>query len=128
MHYFCVPCILGNERLNESIQLRLVNGQDSHIGRIELLYAGVWGAICDDLFTLTNADVVCRQLGYPGAVRVGTFESDSAQIWLDDVSCFGNETSIEQCLHNDFNIYDCNFNTDQVGVECIGMLKFNVLV
>ena len=81
----------------------------------------MWGAICKDLFSLTAANVVCRQLGYPGAVRISSsFGSDSVQIWLDDVQCTGNETSIDQCSHNKFNVYDCDFNTDQVGVECIG--------
>ena len=67
--------------------------------------------------------MVCRQLGYPGAVRVissYTTGSYTNQIWLDDVQCTGNETSIDQCSHNGFNIYDCDFNTDQIGVECIG--------
>ena len=67
--------------------------------------------------------MVCRQLGYPGAVRVipsyTTHYYYTNQIWLDDVQCTGNETSIDQCSHNDFNIYDCNFDTDQVGIECI---------
>ena len=111
---------LGNENINDTIQVRLVNGQDAHEGRVEILYAGVWGAICNDLFNLTAANVVCRQLGYPGAVRVASYESDSSQIWLDDVQCTGKETSIDQCSHNGFNIYDCNFATDQVGVECKG--------
>ena len=66
--------------------------------------------------------MVCRQLGYPGAVRTASYGSDSLQIWLDDVQCIGNETSIVQCSHHGFNIYDCNFDTDQVGVECISKL------
>ena len=70
---------------------------------------------------------MCRQLGYPGAVRVASYESDSSQIWLDDVQCTGNETSIDQCSHNGFNIYDCNFDTDQVGIECAGKFYFYLL-
>ena len=88
----------------------------------------VYGVLFD-LFNLTAANVVCRQLGYPGAVRVipsyiteSYFTTESYythQIWLDDVQCTGNETSILQCSHNGFNVYDCNFNTHQVGIECI---------
>ena len=120
---------LGNENINDTIQVRLVNGPDAHEGRVEILYAGVWGAICNDLFNLTAANVVCRQLGYPGAVRISSsFGSDSAQIWLDDVQCSGNETSIDQCSHNGFNIYDCTFGTDQVGVECIGQFLISLYI
>ena len=124
---------IGNDNLNDIIQVHLVSGPDAHEGRIVILYAGVWGAICNDLFNLTAANVVCRQLGYPGAVRVmpsyTTFFYYTHQIWLDDVQCTGNETSIVQCSHNGFNIYDCNSRTDQVGVECISefLLYFYVL-
>ena len=71
---------------------------------------------------------MCRQLGYPGAVRVGSYRSSTNQIWLDDVQCTGNETSIDQCSHNGFNIYDCNFDTDQVGVECIGQFYISCAI
>lgn len=128
--------IIGNDNLNDTIQVRLVNGQDAHEGRIEILYADVWGAICNDLFNLNAANVVCRQLGYPGAVRVipsyitkSYYTTESYytnQIWLDNVQCTGHETSIIQCSHNGFNIYDCNFDTDQVGIECIS--EFMILM
>ena len=112
---------VGNENINDTIQVRLVNGPDAYSGRVEILYAGVWGAICNDQFNLTAANVVCRQLGYPGAVRLlSNYGSSTNQVWLDDVQCIGNETSIDQCSHNGFNIYDCNIFYDQLGVECIG--------
>ena len=64
--------------------------------------------------------MVCRQLGFPSARRIESYRSFTNQIWLDDVICSGNETSIYQCPHSGFNIYDCNIDEDQVGVECIG--------
>ena len=97
-----------------------MGGQDNYEGRVEILYAGVWGAVCSDLFNITSATVVCHQLGFPSARRVKSYGSDAMQIWLDDVQCNGNESSINQCPHSDFNIYNCNIDEDQVGVECIG--------
>lgn len=36
-------------------------------GRIELFYKGEWGTICDDDFSIGNANVLCRQLGFVSA-------------------------------------------------------------
>ena len=99
--------------------MRVIYGQDEHEGRVEILHAGVWSGICNELFDLHAANVVCRQLGYMNALRVGSYGSRTTLLWLSNMQCFGNETSIDQCSHNGY-IYDCNFDTSHVGVDCIG--------
>lgn len=43
------------------LDIRLVGG-NFNSGRVEILYLGQWGTICDDAFDTNDAKVVCRML------------------------------------------------------------------
>ena len=45
--------------------MRLVDGIIENEGRIEMCINGVWGAICDEGWDITDAHVACTQMGYP---------------------------------------------------------------
>lgn len=58
--------------------IRLVSGTSSSTtdpggtaGRLEMFYNGQWGTVCSNVFDVTDADVVCNQLGYGRADRYG---------------------------------------------------------
>ena len=89
-------------------------------GRVEVFYQGIWGTICDDSWDLKDADVVCRQLGYEGALLApgnAAFGRGTGQIWLDEVHCISDEKSISQCDHSEWGVENCLHNED-AGVIC----------
>ena len=44
--------------------IRLQGGTNSNQGRVEVYCNGQWGTICDDGFGSTDAESICKQLGY----------------------------------------------------------------
>jgi hypothetical protein len=42
--------------------IRLINGDNINSGRLELLYNGTWGTVCDRLWSSSEAKVACRSV------------------------------------------------------------------
>ncbi|XP_073985789.1 uncharacterized protein isoform X2 [Rhodnius prolixus] len=110
----------------EEITVRLVGlGGESRSnkvteGRLEVKKFGIWGTVCDDDFTSNEAQVVCNSLGFPGPAKVykdAAYGQGSGIIWLDQVQCGGNESSISNCIHEPWGQTNCRHNED-VAIAC----------
>ena len=48
----------------DHLEVRLVGGSIPAEGRLEVLYDGEWGSVCDDGVNKTVADIVCSMMNY----------------------------------------------------------------
>ena len=100
--------------------VRLVGGNSDNEGRVEVLYNGRWGTVCDDSWHSYDADVVCRQLGFERAEEIyyrAEFGEGTGPIWLDDLSCPSHAASILECNHNGWGVHNCRHSED-AAVKC----------
>ncbi|KAA0720894.1 Antigen WC1.1 [Triplophysa tibetana] len=99
------------------LNVRLVNGDSRCSGRVEVLRDGQWGTVCGDGWDLTDASVVCSEMGCGDAIQVlngAHFGGGSGKIWMNDVDCSGSESTLKNCTSS---VSDCDHDKD-VGVIC----------
>ncbi|KAK2556963.1 Deleted in malignant brain tumors 1 protein, partial [Acropora cervicornis] len=97
-----------------SSNLRLAGGGYNY-GRVEVYHDGTWGTVCDDLWDINDAHVVCRQLGFSSAAyqyHSAHYGQGSGRIWLDDLKCHGGEASLSSCPHLAWGSHNCNHGED----------------
>ncbi|XP_069558966.1 galectin-3-binding protein A-like [Brachyistius frenatus] len=100
--------------------VRLFGSNSIHEGRVEVYHDGRWGTVCDDNWDMTEAQVVCRQLSFPGAKSVVTgkdYGQAPVPIWLDEINCKGTESHLVACVFKKWGETDCSHKED-VGVIC----------
>ncbi|XP_061176832.1 adhesion G protein-coupled receptor L4-like isoform X2 [Saccostrea echinata] len=117
------PSISVSQKSNAQNEIvRLVDGKNPYEGRVEISHSGIWGTICDDKWTDREAGVICHMIGAmrenASVRKFSKFGNGVGSIWLDEVSCIGNETSIVDCSHTMWGINDCT-HAEDVGVICV---------
>ena len=120
LKYIKYICTLG-------LPIRLTNGTNEKEGRVEIYWNNQWGTVCDDLWDDNDATVICKQLGYSrGSARVSAYFGEGGGLTLlDNVNCYGGESSIFDCHHKVLE-HDCKHEED-AGVVCTGESSKGIL-
>nr|XP_022287642.1 uncharacterized protein LOC111100229 isoform X1 [Crassostrea virginica]XP_022287725.1 uncharacterized protein LOC111100229 isoform X1 [Crassostrea virginica] len=105
--------------------VRLSGGRNKFEGRLEVLQNGEWGTVCYHPFQTKNkkiSDVICRSLRFPWraseAYCCAPYGIDSGPIWIDQVTCLGNESGLEHCDYNASGMNSCSHH-DDFYISCI---------
>ena len=104
----------------ENCDIRLVNGQAPWEGAVEIYSNGEWGRVCSDSWDINDARVICRQLGYLGALDAPQiYFMRSALILVASLECNGDEESLCGCVSSGIGATTCpGFDA---GAVCQGM-------
>ncbi|XP_018427288.1 PREDICTED: deleted in malignant brain tumors 1 protein-like [Nanorana parkeri] len=116
-----VGVVCEDKNTGLSSQFRLVNGSQRCSGRVEMISAGEWGAVCGERWDLRGANVLCRQLHCGTAVSVphGGYFGEKHPVWRDAFYCKGTEPDLKQCTRTALGNHKCP-TWDTAGVICTG--------
>ncbi|CAI9178413.1 unnamed protein product [Rangifer tarandus platyrhynchus] len=103
LNKFCSGCDFQRDAqvvCSGHIKARLVGGEHSCAGRLEVRRGLTWGTVCDADLDLATAHLVCRELQCGTAVSTpkgAHFSQGSGLMWTEAFCCVGNESLLFHC-------------------------------
>ena len=113
-------CTHQNDAGVECSTVRLVGGSSHNEGRVEVYHDGTWGTICHNNWGWTDANVTCRELGFPTVIAARNsayYGRGSGPIWMNNVACNGRELRLDSCEFTGWEVKGCDHSQD-AGVKC----------
>ncbi|XP_073694584.1 scavenger receptor cysteine-rich type 1 protein M130 [Garra rufa] len=107
------------------VPVRLADGSNACSGRVEIYKDSEWGTICDEGLDDVEGNLVCYEVGCGPLISIqpsAFFGEGSGTLLTDDLNCFGNESSVLDCIWG--NHTDVCDHTRDVGVFCDSTLRF----
>uniref|UniRef100_A0A4W3GRK3 SRCR domain-containing protein n=1 Tax=Callorhinchus milii TaxID=7868 RepID=A0A4W3GRK3_CALMI len=104
----------------EHHSMKLIGGNNSCSGRVQLQRGDKSGTICDYYWHLRDADVLCGQLDCGFALSTGSgaqFRKETGLIWKTNFNCLGNESLVWDCPVSFWEMFSCTHDHD-VSVVC----------
>ena len=101
--------------LEDEPELQMVGSSEWCSGRVEILHQGAWGTVCDDLWDLNKAGVICWQLGCGRAITAlgkAHLGPGSGDILLDDLQSSGSKSRLSQCPSSGWADPNCGHHED----------------
>ncbi|XP_078342476.1 fibroblast growth factor receptor 1-A-like [Oculina patagonica] len=128
VHYNCKTLTKCRKMVDNKVQLlckvpvRLNGANIEYGGRVEVFFKGKWGKICRNKWNIDDAKVICRQLGFKGAVAefIGSDVKgeDAIPFVMSDVACTGDESELASCERTDGKLnVDCQ--KDDKGAQAL---------
>ena len=116
----------------------MVGGEFENEGRVEVCLEGKWGTVSDDEWSISDAEVVCRQLGYSTQGELldtcicgnvfklkrflvivygrAHFGKGIGPVLMSNIACRGSESTLLDCLHSE--VTADKSHSEDAGVHC----------
>ncbi|KAK6195538.1 hypothetical protein SNE40_000947 [Patella caerulea] len=114
----------NDDDLNE---YRLVGGDKSNNGRVQIKYNNTWNYLCDNNGVYgSKINLLCKQLGYKQGetFRNPRFANITGGYWRNSFSCYNNQPLLDLCEHRNWT-YEANSCSFTFGIYCYGSVRLS---